>query len=266
MFDFAFYRFNGLIEALEAAGERLLLRDEGGQVVQLCNDGDHYCNVSFFDFSDAHMRSLWMEAMRNATLSVGAVDGVFADHAAQSIEPGRAGEPATLCNGTPQQCFNFTNDFAAAFNAGHAWLVNATQDMLSRLPGAGPVIQGPYGSWDVDACSYETLRPRVLAGQAGTGPFVIEATKGGCAPDESCMANFLCAAEEYTYLGCLSSGPVLPPFLPEFSRALGAPTGPPVESGGFVTRSFQSSAGLTVASVNLTSGVGSIAWAGMPLD
>ena len=53
---------------------------------------------------------------------------------------------------------------------------------------------------------------------------------------------------------------------PLFSRALGAPTGPPVESGGFVTRSFQSSAGLTVASVNLTSGVGSIAWAGMPLD
>ena len=264
MFDFAFYKFNGLVEALEVAGERILLRDAFGEVVRLCNDGNHYCNVTFYDHSSARVRALWMEALRNATLSVGAVDGVFADHASQSIVPGAGGgaAPATLCNGRPWRCFNFTNEFAAAFNAGHDWLINATQDMLSRLPGAGPVIDGPYGAYNVNACNYTTLRARVLAGRAGAGAFVIEASDGGCSPDESCMANFLCAAEPFVYLSCLSSGPVLPAFLPEYGRALGAPTGAPVEAGGLVTRSFQSSAGLTVVRVNLTSGAGTIEWAG----
>jgi len=261
MFDFAFYRLNGIVEAREAAGERLLLRDERGAVVRLCNDGDHYCGVSFFDHSLESMRALWMEAVRNATAS-GSVDGVFGDHATQRITPGGGGgAPATLCNGKPLQCWNFTDDFAAAFNLGHAWLVNATQDMLSRLPGAGPIIDGPYGAYDTSPCNFTSLRARVLAGRAGDAAFVIEASAGGCTPDESCMANFLCAAEEFTYLSCLSSGPVLPPFLPEYGRALGAPTGPPVEAAGVVTRSFRSSAGLTTARVDLASGSGTIAWA-----
>ena len=261
MFDFAFYRLNGIVEAREAAGEHMLLRDEHGTVVRLCNDGAHYCNVAFFDHSLDRVRALWMEAVRNATVA-GSVDGVFGDHASQLISPGGGGgAPATLCNGTPRLCYNFSDDFAAAFNAGHAWLVNATQDYLSRLPGAGPVIDGPFGAYNADPCDYASLRARVLAGQAGGAAFVIEASAGGCAPDESCMANFLCAAEEFTYLACLSSGPVLPPFLPEYARALGAPTGPPVEAGGIVTRSFRSSAGETTARVDLASGKGTIAWA-----
>jgi hypothetical protein len=262
MFDFAFYRLNGIVEAREAAGEHVLLRDEHGTIVQLCNDGDHFCNVTFFDHSLESVRALWMEAVRNATTS-GSTDGVFGDHASQLITPGGGGgAPATLCNGRPRLCWNFTDDFAAAFNLGHAWVVNATQDMLSRLPGAGPIIDGPYGAYNVSPCNYTSLRERVLAGRAGDAAFVIEASAGGCTPDESCMANFLCAAEEYTYLSCLSSGPVLPPFLPEYARALGAPTGPPVEAAGVVTRSFRSSAGLTTARVDLASGAGTIAWAG----
>ena len=39
MFNFAFYRLNGIIQAREAAGEQLLLRDMHGTLVQLCNDG-----------------------------------------------------------------------------------------------------------------------------------------------------------------------------------------------------------------------------------
>ena len=40
-----------------------------------------------------------------------------------------------------------------------------------------------------------------------SGPFILRASKGGCTPDASCIASYLLAAEEFTYLGCLHDEP-----------------------------------------------------------
>ena len=267
MFDFAFYRLNGVVQAREAAGERLLLRDVHGQLVQLCNDGNVYCNVTTFDWTSPAALALWLEAMANATAD-GAVDGVFADHLASAI-----GEVTTpdgvpqLCNGKGAlyRCYNFTPAFAAEFNAAHAWLGNRTQDLLARLPGRGPVVDGPYASWagNLPACNYSRLRLAVEAGLAGSAPFVLEANHNSraCAPDDSCLANFLAAAEPYTYLTCFADAPVASTGS-QLAFPLGPPTGPPRVRGGRVTRSFRGPLGLTNATVDLASGAGSMAWAG----
>jgi hypothetical protein len=270
MFDFAFYRLNGIILAREVEGERLLLRDMHGDLVHLCNDGNHYCNVTNFDWTVPAMLNLWLEAVSNAT-SAGGVDGIFADHLTSTIgPPANAGEPPQLCNGSGalRTCWNFTVAFADAFNAAHAWLGNKTQDVLSRLQGKGPVIDGPYGSWgrEAMACDYTTLRATVERGLNGTGPFVLEANHapGACEPNDSCLANFLAAAEPYTYLTCFADAPV-PSQGNQFSYALGPPTGPPVEgSDGVVRRSFRGPAGLTNVSVVLATGEGTVQWAAAP--
>ena len=44
-------------------------------------------------------------------------------------------------------------------------------------------------------------------GKAGTGPYIIEASSGGCNPDDSCIASYLTAAAEYTYLACFADSP-----------------------------------------------------------
>lgn len=263
MFDFAFYRLNGIILAREAAGEKLLLRDMHGTLVQLCNDGNVYCNVTNFDWTVPAMLDLWLEAVTNATTS-GGVDGIFADHLQSSIDTTMS--PPQLCNGKDplRMCWNFTVPFANAFNAAHAWLGNKTQDTLSKLPGKGPVVDGPYASWSstFPACDYAKLRAAVLAGQAGDGPFVLEANHGDdCTPDDSCIANFLAAAEEYTYLTCFADDPVASQGN-QFAYPLGPPTGPPVEKDGIVTRSFLGPGGLTNASVDLASGKGVMQWVG----
>jgi hypothetical protein len=268
MFDFAFYRLNGLVQAREAAGERLLLRDMHGQLVTLCNDSNFYCNVSTFDWTQPAALALWLEAVANAT-AAGGVDGVFADHLASSI--GEHTSPdglPQLCNGKGElaRCWNFTAAFAAAFNTAHAWLGNHTQDLLAQLPGRGPVVDGPYSSWAVPACDYVQLRAAVEAGQAGLGPYVLEANHrqpAECTPDDSCLANFLAAAEEYTYLACFADAPVASEGN-QFSFPLGPPTGPPLLQGDTVTRSFLGPLGLTNVSVQLSSGRGEVAWAGQP--
>ena len=268
MFNFAFYRLAGLVLAREAAGEKLLLRDERGALVLLCNDGNHYCNVTTFDHSSAAMRALWLEAIANAT-SVGGVDGVFADHGDVAIKPqGAGGDGAPqLCNGSgaDRLCYNFTQTFADAFNAGHFWVVNKSTDVAARLPGHGPVVDGPWATWFAPACSFTKLRPIVEAGLSGAGPFVIEAHDGGgdsCSPDASCLANFLAAAEKHTYFMCMADAPAPPQ--PEFFYELGPPTGPPVIENGVVRRSFLGPSGLTNASVVLATGVGTMQWAGAP--
>ena len=268
MFDFSFYRLHGIVLAREAAGEKLLLRDMHGTLVHLCNDGNHYCGVLNFDWTAPAMLDLWLEAVTNAT-SAGGVDGVFADHLTSTIGEQSVDGVPQLCNGSGalRACWNFTTAFALAFNAGHAWLGNKTQDLLAKLPGKGPVIDGPYGSWSstFPACDYKKLRAAVLAGEAGRGPFVLEANHGDvCAPDDSCIANFLAAAEQFTYLTCFSDAPV-PSTGNQFSFPLGPPTGPPVEGAdGVVRRSFSGPAGLTNVTVDLASGMGAIAWAAGP--
>jgi hypothetical protein len=214
------------------------------------------------------MLDLWLEAVANATSS-GGVDGVFADHLSNSIGDTTTDGVPQLCNGSGalRACWNFTTAFAAVFNANHAWLGNKTQDILSKLPGKGPVIDGPYGSWSsaFPACDYAKLRSAVEAGAAGDGPFVLEANHavGACQPDDSCLANFLAAAEPYTYLTCFSDAPV-PSVGTQFALPLGPPTGPPVVSGGVVRRSFLGPAGLTNASVDLATGKGTMEWAAGP--
>jgi hypothetical protein len=214
MFDFAFYRLNGIILAREAAGEKLLLRDMHGTLVRLCNDGNVYCNVTNFDWTVPAMLDLWLEAVTNAT-TAGGVDGIFADHLQSNIGDEAVDGVPQLCNGKGElrTCYNFTVEFAAAFNAAHAWLGNKTQDMLAKLPGKAPVVDGPYSSWAYPACDYARLRAAVEAGRAGGAPYVLEATHGDdCTASDSCIANFLAAAEEYTCVG--ARPPPRPPLPP----------------------------------------------------
>jgi hypothetical protein len=267
MFDFSMYRLHGQALELEASGTRVLLRDRHDELVLLCNDGNYYCNVTNFDWSKQAARELWTEHVRNAT-RVGGVDGVFADHAGSKLHhnsevPG--GWPA-LCNGkgtwngtSGRRCWEFTPEFAAVFNAGHGWIVNHTQDMLAPL--GGPVIDGPYGKYNTEVCDFPAMAAAVARGQSGAGPFVLEASKGGCTPDASCIAAYLLAATEYTYLGCLHDEPQLP-YYPDLSRPLGPPEGPAVQAeDGVWSRRFGHGA---MARWYPNASVGTMQWPGEP--
>ena len=81
MLDFSFYRTHARMVAMEAAGLPSFLRDEHGEVMRLCNDGDVYCNITTFDWTQPHVRELWVEQVVNIT-QTGLADGIFADHAA----------------------------------------------------------------------------------------------------------------------------------------------------------------------------------------
>jgi hypothetical protein len=74
----------------------MLLRDKNDEMVILCNDGDYYCNVTNFDWSQKAMINLWLEEVHNASTR-GGVDGIFADHGTVNLGPPDAPE---LCNGT----------------------------------------------------------------------------------------------------------------------------------------------------------------------
>lgn len=49
MFDFAAYNLHGEMLKLEAAGKPAFLRDDKGDVVILCNDGNFYCAYAYSD-------------------------------------------------------------------------------------------------------------------------------------------------------------------------------------------------------------------------
>lgn len=276
MFNFAFYNLNGLILEREAQGLRSLLRDRDGTLVSLCNDGNVYCNITNFDLSVPEVRDLWLEAVLNMTRD-GGVDGVFADHGyEQGIQPSRHDlmppEDPQVCNGEDDQrtCYHFDPEFAPAFNAGHEFILNNTQDVIAKLTG-GPVIDGPYAMWNGNACNLRNMQQHVERGQNGTGPFVLQFNRGlngltGCNPDETCLAAFLIAAEKYSYMACFHSQETedtpLPEFLPEFSKPLGEPVGPAIEDPRSVfTRRFRSHAGETVVTYNLRTKSGTIQWA-----
>jgi hypothetical protein len=67
MFDFAFYRLNGIIQDREAAGEKLLLRDMHGTLVQLCNDGNVRWPSSRLNAAPAASRSIPAPPPPNST-------------------------------------------------------------------------------------------------------------------------------------------------------------------------------------------------------
>jgi len=209
-------------------------------------------------------------ALLNATRS-GAVDGVFADHgvgANPKVEPGYA----RMCNGrgSGRSCYNFSLAFAAAFTAGHERLLNHSQDVLARETG-GPVICGHYATWGVPT-EFEGLRARVAAGEAGTGPFILEASHDhgrstGCdvAADEARLAGYLCAMGKYTYLSCFATqrgGEPLPAFYDAYTKPLGVPQSAAVEtSPGNWSRIFRSDVGDTIAWYHPLTGRGAVRWA-----
>ena len=63
----------GLVAEREASGQRILLRDKNDKLVILCNDGNYYCNVTNFDWSQEAARTLWLEEVANAT-TIGGVE------------------------------------------------------------------------------------------------------------------------------------------------------------------------------------------------
>ena len=75
MLDFSFYRTHARMVAMEAAGLPSFLRDEHGEVMRLCNDGNVYCNITTFDWTQPHVRELWVEQVVNIT-QTGLADGV----------------------------------------------------------------------------------------------------------------------------------------------------------------------------------------------
>jgi hypothetical protein len=120
-----------------------------------------------------------------------------------------------------------------------------------------------YSKWHVEACDFEVLKAAVDRGKAGTGPYVIEASTGACNPDESCVAGFLAAASEYTYLACFADSPTYDDNFEIFAQPLGAPVSDAVEGpAGTWTRKFASG---TVATWNAKAKSGKVQWSGKPL-
>jgi hypothetical protein len=106
------------------------------------------------------------------------------------------------------------------------------------------------------------MREAVQKGQNGTGPYVLEASKGGCSPDSSCIASYLLAATEYTYLGCLSDEPQLP-YYPDLARPLGKPLADAApDADGVWTRQFEFGA---VARWYPQTNRGTVQWRGDPM-
>ena len=173
MLDFSFYRAHARMVAMEAAGLPSFLRDERGEVMQLCNDGDVYCNVTTFDWTQPHVRELWLEQVVNIS-QTGLADGIFADHAADiGIYIGSPHDnqgPNQLCNGAGQgrRCYNFTDEFRDSFNSWHAWSTNYSQDVLAKSTG-GAVIQGPFAEAEFkaagDFCDFDAMREFALHGR-----------------------------------------------------------------------------------------------------
>jgi len=228
------------------------------KLVLLCNDGNYFCNVTNFDWSKQAARDLWTSEVLNAT-QYGGVDGIFADHAGAML--GGSDDPE-LCNGAgdKRRCYHFTPSVAKEFDAGHRWVVEHAQNISAPL--GGPVVDGPYARWGVPACDFDALRKVVEAGQKGTGPFVIEASRGACDPDESCLAAFLCAAAEYTYLACFADEPTYHK-VPALAKPLGPPFGVATQDGdGVWSRKFSSG---TVARWYSKSSKGTIQWPGEPI-
>ena len=277
MFAFAMYEaYQGMLD-LEREGVHAFLRDKDGIIVSLCNDGNVYCNVTSYDWTEPRVRELWVSTVANATRR--GIDGIFADHSASEgtligFRPpdsqGNNGQgPNQLCNGKGpgRECFNFTHDFAQSFNSWHLWATNFTQDLLARTTG-GPVIQGALASmnnattWgghitDASFCSFDSIRQAQASGMA-----VFEA-RGPCAPPEHCLAAYLAAAEEGTYVHCTHNGDDIlqATAFPEMDKPLGAPTGParevPASGSGVWKRVFAS--GTTVFWDN-NAHIGNISW------
>ena len=116
---------------LEAAGVPAFLRDEAGAVISLCNDGNVYCNITTYDWTQPKVRELWLGVVTRAT-ATGLVDGIFADHSANEgtiigfsgkLNPRAPQGSNQLCNGKGdgRRCFNFTDSFRDSFNSWHAW-------------------------------------------------------------------------------------------------------------------------------------------------
>ena len=269
MFDFAFYHLHGDMMAREAKGEKSFLRDRHGDIVELCNDGNVYCNITTFDHTNQAVNQLWTDALRNATKD-GHVDGVFADHAYNN--PKGNGDYPELCNGkgAGRKCWEFEKEFATTFIQGHNWLLNNTQDWLSKTTG-GPVVCGAYSRWNV-ATDFAGLQKVARKGvEDHTAPFVLEANRGSMdvLTDESKLAGYLCAMEKYTYLSFFTGAP--PSGIFDEGSVATKPLGKPqnvcmeTPSGsGLWERNFSSSKGVTVVKYDSKSNRGSVWFAGDP--
>ena len=298
MFNFAFYEVNQRMLDLEARGQRAFLRDERGEVVMLCNDGNAYCNVTTFDWTSPAVRELWIDSVINA--SHHGVDGLYADHSAQEhIQIGshaKGQHGIQLCNGGRKAgpwgpstqkghtCWNFNQSFADEFNSWHAWGTEFIQDVLSKTTG-GPVFCGPLAKMGgTDACSFRAVRNARINKPPG---FVIEAKpsslagNSSCAPSESCLAAYLAAAEPGVYLHCQynegrpdqEKGPfdlLGQTTFPEMDWYLGPPNGSAVETapGSNVWRRFfggnATHAATVVEWADDERQRGQISWSGQP--
>ena len=102
---------------------------------------------------------------------------------------------ATFCNGAGAlaTCWNFTNEFAEAWNTGHVEVLNESQTFLAGLPQSGPTINGVWARYSKDPCDFDTMKDVA----ADPDYAVMEASRGGCLSGVShdkaisCMASFL---------------------------------------------------------------------------
>ena len=102
------------------------------------NDGNVYCNITTFDWTQPAVRQLWVDTVLKAT-ATGLVDGVFADHSSNegiSIGgPRKEQAPNQLCNGNGanHHCFNFTDDFRDSFNSWSVGVLGNPACLLSLV-------------------------------------------------------------------------------------------------------------------------------------
>jgi len=218
---------------LEAAGTPAFLRDETGEVIYLCNDGNVYCNITTFDWTQPAVRKLWVETVMNETAS-GLVHGIFADHSACNgiiIGNPQKNRQARnqLCNGAGEgrTCYNFTDSFRDEFNSWHMWGTNYTQDLLSKTTG-GPVIQGPVARMGAtDPCDFDSMRraQKTVNRYSKSTLLVVQANPKHCRITPNCLASYLAAVQPYVYLHCYDNSDSLlnRTNFPEIDNPLGEP-------------------------------------------
>ena len=77
------------------------------------NDGNVYCNITIFDWTQPAARQVWMEAITNVT-ATGLVDGIYADHSCEkgvgigTAYPTKDNGPNQLCNGVGESIYSIT--------------------------------------------------------------------------------------------------------------------------------------------------------------
>lgn len=237
--------------------------DINGKLVAFKNDNG-MPNINVFDFSQDVGRDLWTDFVKNLVDS-GNVDGLFDDKYDVLATWNDTGSFWQICEwGTGRDTWNvscgiISNETAQKYNTGKPKVLNAIHKMF------GPTGIIFFNTTKMMRMKLEDIKSPLHFAQSvqmalntyqycyvQTGDLIngnCTSTKSSCTEDQ--IAMFLLGVEKGAILGCNG-------WDEQFSKHLGDPTGPAVQSGNEVERRFKSG---TYVIWDLASKTGKIYWA-----